>query len=411
MNNQIVTATANPESAPKLQPIRHTILMGCIALFAAACGGGGGGSGTSNVPAAADVAWLLNTSSLRLNGGSGTGNVALNALPDNSAVLGRLRTEYAKANRIANLYYNFTTIYGKYEGRAGSSPIAPGTWSLEANCSVASRAGECNLISDTSDAYHVVTGGNISPYFVGTVDRDGDGTIAPACDGTNAATCESKTASSIFIEPGLSAAVDVQPIMTANGIAMIQYRGKATTASFSDPYDYVSYGAWMSYSGFFAEAYLYSLATGRSQENSAATVGITTGSNPAPPSGQTLTWNGVMVGIEGSQAARLVTDPYIVRDFDPVQGDATVTVRDSNGDLEFGVSFTDIFYLNPAKTGTISNITWTDEQITSNANGRFTSTQHKLKAAFYGSNHEEVAGTYEKVDGTTFLVGSFGAKK
>ena len=105
---------------------------------------------------------------------------------------------------------------------------------------------------------------------------------------------------------------------------------------------------------------------------------------------------------------RQVGDSYNERDFDPVQGDATVTV---SGNLEVGVMFRDIFHLNRANTSEIQDITWTNSQIDSDTNGRFTSTQHNLKAAFYGPNHEEVAGTYEKVDGDDFMVGAFGAKQ
>lgn len=395
-------------------------------VMLSACGGGGGGSSntasnmpeeqipeeqmpaTDAAPHHPDILWLLDKSALQLNKGTGTDNVALDQLPDTSAVREQLKIEGGKTSPSANFYYNFSTIFGKYEG---DSNFGPGEWTLESDCS---EAGQCTLISDTADDYHIVTAsGDISPYFIGTVpwDRDGDSNNTQDCDGTNAATCEHKTESSVVIRPIFSDEVDSEPIMTANGIAMVQSRGTGRTVSANALYSFLSYGAWMSHSGFFAEAYLYGEQAGRSQENAAWTLGITTGSNPAPQSGQTLTWNGVMVGMQGSQAERQTSDPYSERDFDPVQGDATVTVSDNGGNLEIGVMFTDIFHLNPANTGQIQDIVWTNSQIVSDTNGRFTSTQHNLKAAFYGPNHEEVAGTYEKVDGTDFMVGAFGAKQ
>lgn len=409
-----------------------TPLLCSVVTLIVACGGGGGGGGsvgTSDTemtdsedmtqmpevdaaPHHPDIPWLLDKSALQLNKGVNTDNVALDELPDTSAVRELLKTESEKTSPSANFYYNFSTIFGKYEG--SSNPASdPGEWSLESNCS---GAGHCTLISgsgDTADDYHIVTSGDISPYFIGTVpwDRDGDSNNIQDCDGTNAATCERKTESSVVIRPIFSDEQDSEPIMTANGIAMVQSRSTGRTASANDPYDILSYGAWMNHSGFFAEAYLYDLSTGRSQENAAWTLGITTGNNPAPQSGQTLTWNGTMVGMQGSQAARQTSDPYSERDFDPVQGDATVTVSDNGGNLEIGVMFTDIFHLNPANTGQIQDIVWTNSQIISGTNGRFTSTQHNLKAAFYGPNHEEVAGTYEKVDVDDFMVGSFGARQ
>lgn len=405
---------------------KYLMLFAFLAPVLVACGGssGGGGnvgtsgesmtnmSGTDATPLHPNIPWLLDKSALRLNTGSNTSNVALGSLPDNSAVRAQLKAETEKASPDANFYYNFSTIYGKYEGRAatgGNPAIAPGEWTLESDCS---GTGRCTLISDTEDDYHVVTAnGQFSPYFVGDRDRNGDGNIGPVCDGANAATCERKTESSVVIRPILSDGADYEPIMMANGVAMIQARGTGSTVSSGAPFDFLSYGAWMEHSGFFAEAYLYDLATGRSQENAAWTLGMTTGSNPAPQSGQTLAWNGVMVGMAGSHATRQAGDPYDARDFDPIQGDATVTVSDNGGNLEIGVMFTDIFYLNPTNTGAIQDITWTNSQIVSDTNGRFTSTQHNLKAAFYGPNHEEVVGTYEKVDGTDFLVGAFGAKQ
>ena len=398
------------------KPTMGTIaLVLSIPLFVAACGGGGS-AGMSNTgmteagstPNHPGIRWLLDTSDLRLNKGASTDNVVLDALPDNSAVQDQLKAEGEKTRPNANFYYNFSTIFGKYEG---NSNYPPGEWTLESDCS---ETGRCTLISDTEDDYHIATKSSISRYFIGTVpwDRDGDPNNVQDCDGSNAATCERKTSSDVVIRPSVSGdGVDSEPIMTANGIAMIQARGTARTASSNAPYDFLSYGAWMDHSGFFAEAYLYDLQTGRSQENAAWTLGITTGSNPAPQSGQTMTWEGVIVGMAGTQAVRQASDPYIERDFEPVQGDATVTVSNNGGNLEIGVAFTDIFHLNPEATDPIANITWNHPQISSDTNGRFTSAEHNLKAAFYGPNHEEVAGTYEKVDGNDFLVGSFGARK
>ena len=389
-----------------------------LALLCAACGGGGGGSaslhpnGSGGVaPHHPNISYLLDKSALRLNKVGRTDNVALGELPDNSAVLGQLETEAEKASQNADFYFNFSTIYGKHEGNANAATPLPGEWTLEADCS---EPGRCTLISDTDDDYHIVTANNqISPYFIGTVpwDRDGDSNNVQDCDGTNGATCERKAESSVVIEPNFPDNADFEPIMTSNDIAMLQSRSTGRTTSADDPYDFLSYGAWMDHSGFFANAYLYDLPTGKSQENAAWTLGTTTGTNPVPQSGQTLTWDGVMVGMAGSQAIRQLSDPYDERDFDPVQGDATITVSDNGGNLQTSVTFTDIFHLNSSNNTQIQDITWGNSDIASDSNGRFTSTQHNLQAAFYGPNHEEVAGTFDKVDGDDFMVGAFGAKQ
>ena len=113
----------------------------------------------------------------------------------------------------------------------------------------------------------------------------------------------------------------------------------------------------LQYSGFFAEGYLYDTEDGRKQENTAWTFGVVTGF-PSVASGQTLTWNGTMAGMKGSRAERQLGDPYVERDFEPVQGDAAITAHNDNGDLKFNVALTDIFYLNSGESGLIPDLVW-----------------------------------------------------
>ena len=394
----------------------HIVLWVLLVVTLSACGGGSSNMAVDKINHPA-IDYVLNKPSFQLNKMGSTENVELNNLPNGYFdTFDTLRTEAQKETPDGNFYYNLSTLYGKYEG---NQDFSPGKWTLESEC----EGTDCTSISDNDDDYHVTTFifneetlmhvEVISPYFVGTVDRDNNANTTIICGETNKGTCEKQDESSVVLPASDSFpdpdTVDVEPVMTANGINMFQSRGNGVTQSAGDPYDFVSYGAWMEHSGFFAEAYLYSPATGRSQENAAKTLGITTGSNPEPQSGQTLTWNGVMVGMSGNQNLR---DLYRERDFEPVQGNAKVTVSNNNGgDLGIGVTFTDIFYLNPTVTDTIDDIRWTNGQITSDSEGRFTSDLYKLKAAFYGPNHEEVAGIYEKVDNDDFLVGSFGAKQ
>ncbi|MCY4610608.1 MAG: transferrin-binding protein-like solute binding protein [Gammaproteobacteria bacterium] len=215
---------------------------------------------------------------------------------------------------------------------------------------------------------------------------------------------------------------DYQPIMEVNGVEMVQTRGVRrgartvieSGALIDSPVDFVGYGAWMDYSGFFAEGYLYDdTGNGRKQEAAAWTLGIrATGSLPLPATGAFLSWEGAMVGMVVDQTQRQVGDPYSVRDFDPVQGDAEVTIDDAG---ELRVAITDIFYLN--QSGSIPNLLWAPEDIYGGvhhdeSDGTILGFHSRMRGAFYGPNHEEVAGTFEKrIANNDWLFGAFGAKR
>ena len=422
-----------------------------IALLVVACGGGGGGGaniGASSTGQASDgvvgialqtasqtasqtatgngppssqsnIPWLFNKSTARLNKSPSTANNALNALPGNY-YNGRnaLSAEASKSSPNAGLYLNYGSIFGKNEGKVRSpngEDHHPGTWILGGSCYV--RVGRCELTSDENDAHHVIDAdGRLNPHFIGWYDRDGNTRRGATCNGTNDYVCEVKHDSSIAVGMPNWGGTNVLPIMTANGIDMVQTSGSRADRVSGAPFDFVGYGAWMEYSGFFAEGYLYDTADGRKQENTAWTFGVVTGL-PSVTSGQTLTWNGTMAGMKGSQAERQLGDPYVEQDFEAVQGDAMVTVH-NDGDLQIMVALTDIFYLNPAESGSILDIVWDSDIVVSTTKpGRFSSCCYNsnqvtdMNAAFYGPNQEEVAGTFDWEDGDDFIVGAFGAKR
>lgn len=447
-----------------MREITQMSLLCGIAVLAAACGGGGGGGGsgvvsstgetesvaTSTMPGSEDsttevaqteryttlnhgtISWLLNKSTVRLNKNPGASNAnqALATLPgDYFNGRNALRAETSKSTPNANLYLNHSQIFGNHEGKAAQNPDdednEPGTWILEAGCLSVSKPGSCRISSNYQDSLHVIVteDGEISPYYAGLYRRSFDGSVE-ACFGRGANCVSPGNGDNVTLVPTFEADTDYQPIMTVNGVEMVQTRGirrgartAAETGALVDPrYDFVGYGAWMDHSGFFAEGYLYDdTGNGRKQEVAAWALGIkATGIPSLPAAGEFLSWRGAMVGMVTDQTPRQLTDPYDSRNFDPVQGDAEIML---NSDGDFRIALTDIFYLT--QSGSLPDIVWGWGPETNNGDAFFGENENqilgaanRLRAAFYGPNHEEIAGTFEsRVSRNEYLLGAFGTKR
>ena len=439
-----------------MRGITQMALLCGIAVLVAACGGGGGGGGgvsstgeiesvaTSTTPESQDnatevvnttemaqtehyatsnhatIPWLLNKSTVRLSGGSN----ALEALPsDYFNGRNALRAEASKSSPNANLYLNHTRVFGKHEGKAAQNPgdedNEPGTWILDTGCISAPGPGSCYVHSDRHDSFHVIVTeeGELHPYYGGVYRRYSDGRIE-TCFGLGP-NCIVAAHRDVALAVTFENDTDYQPIMTVNGVEMVQTRGVRRGArtviesgiSIDSPVDFVGYGAWMDHTGFFAESYLYDdTGNGRKQESAAWTLGVrTTGSLPLPAAGALLSWKGAMAGMVVNQDQRQLSDSYTARDFDPVQGDAEVTIDDAG---ELRIAITDIFYLN--QSGSIPDFVWGSGGMYAVAydenNGIIAG--FRMTAAFYGPNHEEAAGTFEKdLANNDWLIGAFGAKR
>lgn len=417
-----------------MRGITQMALLCGIAVLVAACGGGGGGGGMSSTGETGSVAtstnaaevaqtehhatisWLLNKSTIRLSGGSNT----LGALPG-GYFNGRnaLRAEASKSSPNANLYLNHTRVFGKHEGKAAQNPgdedNEPGTWMMETSCIDTPGPGRCYVYSNRLDSFHVIVTeeGEVHPYYGGRYRRYSDGRIETCF--MERINCVTHPHNDVALAVPLGNDADYQPIATVNGIEMVQTRGIRRGARtiiesgvlIDSPVDFVGYGAWMDHTGFFAESYLYDdTGNGRKQESAAWTLGVrATGSPPPPAAGTLLRWKGAMAGVVVHQDQRQVGDPYTARDFDPVQGDTEVTMNDTG---ELRIAITDIFYLN--QPGSIPDFVWTP--VYDENSGIIIGFDSRLRAAFYGPNHEEVAGIFEnRIVGNDWLIGAFGAKR
>lgn len=167
--------------------------------------------------------------------------------------------------------------------------------------------------------------------------------------------------------------------------------------------DILSYEGWMQYSKFGGQINIITkgiVQIGQNQRDYTGqryavgtSIGQLSGTNPVEGN---ATWEGVMVGGRIGETA----------DFgDPVRGDATLTYDFANTDLD--VAFTNIRSIRDVEVpATYPNMTWENLPV---RNGRFGGgfDDPTLEGRFYGPNHEEVGGIFQR----NRIVGAFGAQR
>ena len=187
-------------------------------------------------------------------------------------------------------------------------------------------------------------------------------------------------------------AVDYQPVASHRGVSLAQGRGKTQIAG--ESVDYRGYGGWLQHSFFITET---DRITGGALEGTplvySYSVGDAPNTNPAADGGSGI-WRGVMVGADVSQT---VTRGH------PIQGDAEITIADF-ADPQASIAFTSIYDLE-ARTPR-DDMTWSDIPVTE---GGFAtgSDEDSIEGRFYGPNHEEVGGIFEREG----ILGAFGAMR
>lgn len=166
----------------------------------------------------------------------------------------------------------------------------------------------------------------------------------------------------------------------------------------TDPYeapfeeqDYVNFGGWLVHSYFHVDAD-YNRTTGQLAEDVyGRSLGRATGTNPLSGG---ATWSGVMVGRDVSASAARGN---------AIRGDADLTVADFN-DPQVDVAFTNIGNIDTG--GSRDDMTWSRIPLTSGSFGTG-SDGNSIQGTFYGPNHEEVGGVFERDQ----VIGAFGAKR
>ena len=223
-----------------------------------------------------------------------------------------------------------------------------------------------------------------------------------SCSGSAACTVDLSRLSNVF--PGLAQKewtvedldyegpeTEFQAVARRGGVVLAQGRGETDLFGLI-PIERYGYGGWLEHSVFVAES---ADVTGPPllTDVSAAygySAGDATGSNPVSGS---ASWNGVMVGVDASDTQARGN---------PVQGHADIDLDLANQDMD--VAFTSIVDLVTGDSH--GAMVWTDLALT---NGGFEtgSTGNSITGRFYGPDHEEVGGVFERNQ----IVGAFGAAR
>lgn len=188
-----------------------------------------------------------------------------------------------------------------------------------------------------------------------------------------------------------------QLIMAHNGVSVGQSRhrdGKGT----ADQNEFLVYGGWLTHSAF--QIGVLAIPSFTRPEVSIALAlnyGDDTGTNPSESASMTATWTGVAAGVDMSATSR--------ENF--IHGEATVTVDFANSNMD--VIFSNLVDLNDASRNSSlngMNWTWANLSLTDGA-FRSGSSTNQIEGQFYGPNHEEVGGTFERNQ----VLGAFGAAR
>lgn len=183
-----------------------------------------------------------------------------------------------------------------------------------------------------------------------------------------------------------------QAVASHRGVSLAEGRGEGLIANFG--VDYNTYGGWLQHSLFAVQPGSY---TSGPFEGGTFIISYTAGDAPntnPEAAGGSGTWSGVMVGADVSQTA---THGNLI------QGDAEITIADF-ADPQADIAFTQIFDLSTETQR--ADMTWGGIEVTE---GGFVSGAdgNSIEGRFYGSNHEEVGGIFERDQ----VLGAFGAER
>jgi hypothetical protein len=180
----------------------------------------------------------------------------------------------------------------------------------------------------------------------------------------------------------------IEDVTTQYGVNRGTVRGRDELTASSN-IDFLAYGAWLDHTFFGVTRGNWNGTVDGTSVDGAETVfafstGTESGSNPVSGS---ATWNGLMVGLDKTTPTQAVN------------GQATLT-------YDFSDQALDVDLTNISGPGTYGNISWDNLAV---QNGRFGggNDSNSLSGSFYGPNHEEVGGVFERNQ----LIGAFGAQR
>ena len=157
-------------------------------------------------------------------------------------------------------------------------------------------------------------------------------------------------------------------------------------------FEFQSYGGWLTNSAFAVQS---EIADGSGSSDisylTAYSFGAASGTNPTLEPGQAF-WNGVVVG-------KSVETGHLF------QGDASVVITALSRGVQNSIANITFNALTNFNTGeSLNPLTWSNLALD---RGSFTSNSGDIQGTFYGTDHEEVGGIFNRDN----ILGSFGATR
>ena len=183
----------------------------------------------------------------------------------------------------------------------------------------------------------------------------------------------------------------IDAVAEHRGVSLAQVVDRHEAPFENESLSFAVYGGWLDHSYFWVSAEFDRQTRSISEDVDAVSIGLATGTNPVSGG---ASWHGVMVGRDVSAT---------VARGNAFQGNAEVTIADF-ANPRVGVAFTSIKDLSTG--GSRGDMTWSGISLT---NGGFAtgSDGNSIEGRFYGPNHEEAGGIFERDQ----VIGAFGAKR
>ena len=197
--------------------------------------------------------------------------------------------------------------------------------------------------------------------------------------------------------PSLNVA-QFQPLFTRNGIDIWQIRSQLEDPPANGHVNNLVVGGTLDNSLFgFEITGFYQGTRATSEEVDSFSFGNSPGTNPSSTI-SSATWTGVMLGVDYSQVTNSLNQLY------PLHGDTRIVVQGLGATPTVDVTFTNVRNLNTGARRTLGG--WSNIPL-SNGFFRTGSGTNKIEGTFYGSEHQEVGGNFER----DRIIGAFGGKR
>ena len=184
-----------------------------------------------------------------------------------------------------------------------------------------------------------------------------------------------------------------EPVGEHRGVSLFRITGPYVDED-NEPYAnewYVEFGGWLDHSFFIANKDIDRTTGHLNEDVEGASIGRATGTNPLSGG---ATWSGVMVGIDVSASAARGNE---------IQGNVDLTIGNF-ADPMMDIAFAGIRDIDTGAQR--ADMTW--ENIPVTGGGFSTGADgNSVQGQFYGPDHEEVGGTFERNQ----IIGAFGASR